>query len=404
MSHRLAIVLTHATQYYSPWFRFLAQTIPAATMTFRVFYLSEDNQRPTHDEKFGQTFAWDSDLLSGYAYENVPNTAERPSTLRRDGIRNPALPGRLAAFAPTAILIFGYNYHTHLHLIGWAKLRGIPLIFRGDSHLLGRPLPGGLKRFSLACLYAQFSAFACVGEANRDYFLHFGVPPERLYFSPHSVNHALFKPQAVETFSAKSAELHQKLHLAPYRHILLFAGKFIPQKQPELLLSAYLSLPADQLKSTALLFVGDGPLKPELKSIASLRPDLPIHFLPFSNQSQMPALYALADIVILPSIGAYETWGLVVNEAMHMGRPCIVSDHVGCQRDLVTHGETGWVFEAASPIALTRAISAAIHQLTPDRAALRSTVLARIARYTYEETSRGLLRALSTLPSATPIL
>jgi glycosyltransferase involved in cell wall biosynthesis len=66
----------------------------------------------------------------------------------------------------------------------------------------------------------------------------------------------------------------------------------------------------------------------------------------------MPARYLLADIFVLPSRGHYETWGLAVNEAMHLGVPCLVSDLVGCQRDLVTPGETGWVFSADDPEAL----------------------------------------------------
>ncbi len=389
MPHRLAIVLTHATQYYSPWFRWLQANTSRDQLTFRVFYLSDSGQRPTHDEKFQKSFAWDTDLLSGYDHENVPNSSRRPDTLRYSGIQNPTLRACLRAFGPTAILLFGYNYHTHLRLILWARFSGIPLIFRGDSHLIGRPPLGTVKHLALSALYAQFAAVTYVGQANRDYFRHLGVPAARLHFAPHSVNADLFTAPAT---------VHAKLDLSSCRHVVLFAGKFIPQKQPQLLLSAYLSLPASVAQSTALLFVGDGPLKAELKSLASLRPELPIHFFPFANQSEMPALYALADIVVLPSIGAYETWGLVVNEAMHLGRPCLVSQHVGCQRDLVTHGQTGWVFDPDSPVALMQTLAAAIAQLTPDRHALRSAVLNRISNYTYAQTTAGLLAALASLP------
>jgi glycosyltransferase involved in cell wall biosynthesis len=53
----------------------------------------------------------------------------------------------------------------------------------------------------------------------------------------------------------------------------------------------------------------------------------------------MPARYLLADLFVLASRGLYETWGLAVNEAMHMGVPALVSDRVGCQRDLVRDKE-----------------------------------------------------------------
>ena len=41
-----------------------------------------------------------------------------------------------------------------------------------------------------------------------------------------------------------------------------------------------------------------------------------------------------ADCLVLPS-DYRETWGLVVNEALASGLPCIVSDACGCAEDLV---------------------------------------------------------------------
>ena len=48
------------------------------------------------------------DLLSGYEHEFVPNTARDPGTHHFGGLRNPTLTARLAAWRPTALLIFGY--------------------------------------------------------------------------------------------------------------------------------------------------------------------------------------------------------------------------------------------------------------------------------------------------------
>jgi glycosyltransferase involved in cell wall biosynthesis len=68
----------------------------------------------------------------------------------------------------------------------------------------------------------------------------------------------------------------------------------------------------------------------------------------------MPAAYAAADILVLPSRS--ETWGLVVNEAMASGIPAIASDQVGCVPDLVIEGESGSVFPATDYMALSRLI------------------------------------------------
>ena len=70
-----------------------------------------------------------------------------------------------------------------------------------------------------------------------------------------------------------------------------------------------------------------------------------IHFLDFQNQMQMPAVYSMADIFVLPSRGPGETWGLSVNEAMANGRAVVVSDKCGCAVDLVEEGVNGYVFQ-----------------------------------------------------------
>ena len=71
-----------------------------------------------------------------------------------------------------------------------------------------------------------------------------------------------------------------------------------------------------------------------------------IHFLPFQNQSLMPAVYRLGQIFCLPSQGPRETWGLVVNEAMACSRTILVSNKCGCAINLVKNGINGYVFES----------------------------------------------------------
>jgi glycosyltransferase involved in cell wall biosynthesis len=50
-----------------------------------------------------------------------------------------------------------------------------------------------------------------------------------------------------------------------------------------------------------------------------------------------------ADCLVLPSDFG-ETWGLVVNEAMASGLPCIVSDACGCAEDLIAPLDPRLVF------------------------------------------------------------
>jgi glycosyltransferase involved in cell wall biosynthesis len=387
-SPRLAIVLSHPNQYYSPWFRWLrAHT----ALEFRVFYLWKFGVETMRDPQFEKTFAWDVDLLGGYASEFLPNVARDPGTHHFRGLRNPALTTRLAAWQPGAILLFGYAYASHLRVLAWARCHGVPLIFRGDSHLLGRSGPSWWKKTLFRILYRQFAALTYVGAANREYFVTLGVPAEKLFLAPHSVNHGHFDP-GLAGYRAATQALRAQLGLAPGTRVVLFAGKLTSAKQPRELLEAFLALDAP---GTALVFVGDGEEKAALLDRARAAPAGRVHFLPFANQSEMPARYLLADLFALPSRSLYETWGLAVNEAMHMGVPCLVSDLVGCQRDLVLDGETGWVFRAGDAAHLRAKLAAALATAPAQLEKIKHAAADKISHYTYAQTTEGFLRALA---------
>ena len=65
-----------------------------------------------------------------------------------------------------------------------------------------------------------------------------------------------------------------------------------------------------------------------------------VYFFGFQNRDQIAKFYAVSDLLVLPSVR--ETWGIVVNEAMCLGLPVIVSNQVGAGMDLVANGQNGY--------------------------------------------------------------
>jgi glycosyltransferase involved in cell wall biosynthesis len=110
--------------------------------------------------------------------------------------------------------------------------------------------------------------------------------------------------------------------------------------------------------------VGGGELESEIRALTAANPKL-MHVLPFQNQSQMPVVYRLGDVFVLPSKSG-ETWGLAVNEALACGRPVLVSDRVGCAADVVDES-CGRVFPWNDLLALEQAIN----ELSKDKNKLR---------------------------------
>ncbi len=118
--------------------------------------------------------------------------------------------------------------------------------------------------------------------------------------------------------------------------MLLFAGKFEPKKNPFFLVQLLKRHNNPRLK---VLFVGNGLLENILKNEAVL--DDRIMFIDFQNQQQMPVIYRVGDVFLMPSIGPGETWGLALNEAMACGKPLIASDKAGGAIDLIEDQKNG---------------------------------------------------------------
>lgn len=386
---RLAVVVSHPIQYYSPWFRHLAAN---GFGGLRVFYLWNGGATEKLDRGFGVKVKWDIPLLEGYDYEFVPNRAARPGSSNWRGLNNPGLCGRLAAFRPEAILVFGYNYLTHYRLLFSRLARRVPLLFRGDSHRLLPEcgLRAGLRERWISFIYRRFAAFLFVGQANKAYFQLHGVPERKLFFCPHAVDNDRFFAQA-QAAEAEARDWKASLGIASGQKVVLFAGKFEPKKRPRDLITAFKQA---GLKNTTLLLVGNGEQEAVLRQDAAVRPD--IVFVPFQNQTQMPRTYAAGDVFVLPSQGRGETWGLAVNEAMCLGRPVIVSNHVGGAQDLVQDHRNGLVFPAGDVPALTAALREALAD--PERLRAWGAYSREIIRrYDYTHATMGLKEAVTSV-------
>lgn len=124
----------------------------------------------------------------------------------------------------------------------------------------------------------------------------------------------------------------------------IFVGRLVPVKNLHLLITVF-----NNLTQFNLTIVGFGPLEAELKAKAKGN----IKFTGAVDNIELSKYYRAADVFLLTSYS--ETWGLVVEEALNNGTPVIVSDHVGCYKDLVTEN-TGIVFKSNDEADLTRAI------------------------------------------------
>src|SRR5262249_17570471 len=172
----------------------------------------------------------------------------------------------------------------------------------------------------------------------------------------------------------------------------LFVGKLVPSKRPTNIVRAAARLE----RGVSVVFVGSGALEGELRTLAvELGVDLKL--IGFLNQTELGAAYAIADCLVLPS-DYPETWGLVVNEALATGLPCVVSDAVGCGPDMVRDGESGYICPPGNVDALAAAF-ARVRVRKAEEYDWRPGCRRVVAEFSYDAMTAGLVRACRSVIS-----
>ena len=340
---RLAIITTHPIQYNAPLFHLLNER---NKISIKVFYTwGKEVLSNKFDPGFRKTIKWDIPLLDGYQFKFVKNISKQPGSHHFKGIDNPTLINEIEDWAPDSILIFGWNFKSHLKALRYFHNK-IPVIFRGDSTLLDRErgIKKLVKRRILNWVFSYVDTALYVGKENKKYFEYAGMKESQLVFAPHAVDNNRFR------FDAKAGQkIRFSLNIPGNAIVFLFAGKLEPKKNPQILLKAFNGL---QNENAHLIIAGNGILEDTLRKTYSSNHR--IHFIPFQNQTRMPGLYSACDIFVLPSQGPGETWGLSVNEAMACSRAVLVSNKCGCCSDLVINGENGFIFQSRNEIDLAK--------------------------------------------------
>jgi glycosyltransferase involved in cell wall biosynthesis len=143
--------------------------------------------------------------------------------------------------------------------------------------------------------------------------------------------------------------------------------------------------------------VGDGPLRPELQALAAeLGLAERVTFRGFANTTEMPALLAAFDVMVVPS--RWDMRALVTIEAMAAGAAVIVSDATAVwgPGDLVEDGVSGLVYRSGDPAALGRQLG----RLLEDPgllATLRATAAARVTEFGPDAFARTMASAIRGL-------
>jgi glycosyltransferase involved in cell wall biosynthesis len=125
------------------------------------------------------------------------------------------------------------------------------------------------------------------------------------------------------------------------RHFTVIA-RFVPQKNVAAVLAAYAAYCRGSTRRPRELHLcGTGPLEAELKERAAGLPG--VRFRGYLQEEEIAR--ALASSLALLLVSTEEPFGLVINEAIALGVPVIVSTNCGARDLLVRTGINGYVVE-----------------------------------------------------------
>jgi glycosyltransferase involved in cell wall biosynthesis len=388
----LAVIGTHPVQYHAPVYRAVAERFGVPV---HAIYGSDFSIKGGFDRLFQQSITWDNFTLDPITTTFL-STVEDWTPQSDSEITAAGLDGVLKKLAPAAVLLTGYYPKFHLSAFLTVRWRGIPILFRAettDHTWEGSPIKAWLRDGLLRMLYRNCHCLLPVGTHSYEHYKRLGCPESKLLFAPYCVDTSAFAADE-EARSSLREPKRRELGVRDDDILLMFSGKLARHKGPQLLIEAVRSMaPADRDRML-VVFVGSGPEQNRLRELASAAEHVRTCFAGFQNQTQLSPYYHAADLLVMPSTPYppyKETWGLVVNEALHHGVPCVVSDAVGCAVDLIEPGKTGEVTGTGDAASLAAGIRRALPLVGDPN--IRFACRDRVSRFTIDHAAAGIARA-----------
>jgi glycosyltransferase involved in cell wall biosynthesis len=215
--------------------------------------------------------------------------------------------------------------------------------------------------YKLKGYYEHCDAWIGNTHGIREYLRQGGFPADRTFWIGN------FVPEPRVPSPWEQQALRRRYGIPDGAPVVMSLGRFIEKKGFVDLLEALATVPATRDgRPIHLLLVGDGRLGPELHERANaLGLAGRVHWPGWQNEPD--PFFGSSDLFVCPS--RHEPLGNVVLEAWNHALPVISTDSDG-PRELITHGETGWLCPVGHPSTLAERIQSVLQMDPLTRAAV----------------------------------
>jgi glycosyltransferase involved in cell wall biosynthesis len=255
------------------------------------------------------------------------------------------------------IIAYGYGTITTLMVALLSKARHIPFVVFSDARFEYEQKRSLIIKLAKKSIHMLASGFIASGQSSKLAFRAMGVRKEVIHVVPYAINNKRIYDEYLY-WKSREHNTRNELGLSLTSLILLFVGRINRNKGIFPLLRAFRKI-SERNHRVELLLVGKMELTKKEQSLANSLVSERVRFAGPIEHEEIAKYYAIADVVILPSLT--DVWGLVINEAMACGLPVVASKEAGAVRDLVLGGENGLVIKPDA-----EGIFSALERITSD--------------------------------------
>ena len=180
---------------------------------------------------------------------------------------------------------------------------------------------------------------------------------------------------------------------------IIWAGRFIPLKHPEYMISLAKSLKTkrDGKGAVRIHMVGGGEMEEELKALAmEYGVEEMVTFYGFRTPDQVRSIMEKSHIHIFTS-NHLEGWGAVVNEAMNSGCAVVANVQAGAVPYLIQHGKNGMVYPDGSYEKMEEAVRYLLAHPEERRKMGREAYQTITSKWNAQHAAKELLRMIEGL-------
>lgn len=244
----------------------------------------------------------------------------------------------LRSIKPEVVVVSGWDQLAYYLAYLYCKKNKIKFVVWSGSTQYEKSFKRWLTKPLVKMLIKGADNFIAYGSRARKYLISLGAKPEKIYISFNTTDLESYEKNSLK-YQQNKEQIKEELNLKD-KKVIFYYGQLIDRKGLRFLINAY-ALAKKQNTHLSLIICGEGREREKLDTMIKRQKIGDVLLRKDPGDEGVSKFFAISDLFILPS--KEEVWGLVVNEAMAIGLPVIVTERVGSSADMVKTGSNGYV-------------------------------------------------------------